>query len=244
MQITDLTLVCGSRPELLEQMLQSFDKFIFGQIEVGKVFVNIDLYGGNEEKRKSCSSMILRRFPHAVIQMPPRDSFGSAVKTLWSKPSSQNFLHLEDDWIALKPIRIDRILKTSNSRIKQWSLVKPRVEQSLFTSFRYRPLEKLPFFFPNVRRPAFTTSPSLIDSQFAHGISKLLDPLLNPEKQMFNGMNVPLENYLRDFRCLALHKWWEKESIVDIGRAWQSSRGIRVEIVDGVHTYKRVEEEI
>jgi hypothetical protein len=241
MKTTDLTLVCGSRPELLEQTLKSFNKFIFSQLEIGKVFANIDLYGGDEEQRKICRSMILRRFPNAEIQLPSNNSFGHAVKSLWSKPSSQNFLHLEDDWIALKTIRIERIIRKASSRVKQWSLVKPRLEQSLFTSRRYRPIDKLPIFIPNFQRPAFTTSPSIIDSEFARAVSYLMDPSLNPEKQMFNGMNIPLENYLQNFRCIALHKWWEKESITDIGRAWQLSKGIRVEIINGVHTYKEVD---
>ncbi len=241
MEITDLTLVCGSRPELLAQTLSSFSEFIFSQLEIGNVFANIDLHGGDEGKRKVCRSLILQSFPNAEIQEPSKNSFGAAVKTLWSKPSSRNFLHLEDDWVALKPIRFDRINRLANSRIKQWNLVKPRVEQSLFTSLRFRPVRVLPFFIPNLKRPLFSTSPSIINTQFAHCVSQLLDPALNPEKQMFNGMNVPLENYLGHFRCMALHKWWEEESIVDIGRAWQSSKGIQVEIVNGVHTYKKVD---
>jgi len=182
--------------------------------------------------------MILQQFPKAVIEQPSKNSFGNAVKLLWSRPTSQNFLHLEDDWVALKPINLSRIIRSSNSRIKQWNLVKPRVEQSLLTSLRFRPINGIPIFIPNVRCPAFTTSPSIIDSQFARGVSELMNPELNPEKQMFNGMNIPLENYLKSFRCIALHKWWERESISDIGRDWQSSKGIRVEIVNGVHTYK------
>jgi hypothetical protein len=238
MKSTDLTLVCGSRPELLQQTLDSFHTYIFSQISIGQVFVNIDLYGGDEDKRKVCRSMILQQFPKAVIEQPSKNSFGNAVKSLWSRPTSQNFLHLEDDWVALKPINLSRIIRSNNSRIKQWNLVKPRVEQSLLTSLRFRPINGIPIFIPNVRRPAFTTSPSIIDSQFARGVSELMNPELNPEKQMFNGMNIPLENYLKSFRCIALHKWWERESISDIGRDWQSSKGIRVEIVNGVHTYK------
>jgi len=238
MESTDLTLVCGSRPELLQQTLDSFHTCIFSQISIGQVFVNIDLYGGDEDKRKVCRSMILERFPKASIEQPLKNSFGNAVKTLWSRPTSQNFLHLEDDWVALKPIPFRRIIRKANSNIKQWGLVKPRVEQSLLTSLSFRPIDGIPFFIPNLRRPAFTTSPSIVDSRFALGVSELLNPELNPEKQMFNGMNIPLENYLQRFRSMALHKWWEKESIRDIGRDWQSSKGIRVDIVNGVHTYK------
>ena len=238
MESTDLTLVCGSRPDLLEQTLDSFHAYIFTEMSIGQVFANIDLYGGDEDKRKVCRSMILQRFPKAAIEQPIKNSFGNAVKTLWSRPTSRNFLHLEDDWVALKPIHFRRIIRKANSNIKQWNLVKPRVEQSFLTSLRFRPIDGIPFFIPNLSRPAFTTSPSIIDSRFAQGISELLNPELNPEKQMFNGMNIPLENYLQSFRCMALHKWWERASIRDIGRDWQLSQGIRVDIEDGLHTYK------
>ena len=118
MESTDLTLVCGSRPELLEQTLDSFHTYVFCQISLGQVFVNIDLYGGDEAKRKVCRSMILQRFPKAAIEQPVKNSFGSAVKTLWSRPTSHNFLHLEDDWVALKPFRFRRIVRNANSNVK------------------------------------------------------------------------------------------------------------------------------
>jgi hypothetical protein len=47
--------------------------------------------------------------------------------------------------------------------------------------------------------------------------------------------------YLKQFRAKALVSWWEKPLITDIGREWQNARGISVEIVDGVHGYRRTD---
>jgi hypothetical protein len=71
----------------------------------------------------------------------------------------------------------------------------------------------------------------------------LIKPDLNPEKQMFNGLNPLLEKELRNFRSKALVSWWQKPLITDIGREWQNAHGIQVEIVNGIHGYRNIGQE-
>lgn len=236
----DVTLVAGSRPDLLKRTLESFTAHIFSQIQVGNVFVNIDLHGGSEDDRNQCKRLVLETFPAAQITTPASNSFGQAVKSLWSLPTSTYFLHFEDDWIASKKLPIKRILRNSDASIQQWFLVKPRVSHSIITKYPCRPNPNFPFFFPHYGHPSFTTSPSILRSDFAHQVSFYLRPELNPEKQMFNEMNIPLEKYLSNYRSKSLINWWESRILTDIGRKWQASKGIRVEIVDGVHTYNKI----
>lgn len=243
MKSIDLTLVAGSRPELLQRTLESFKKHVFGFVPISQVFVNIDRYGGTESDRNESIEIILNFFPDACVSTPTISSFGSAVKHLWSLPQTENFLHLEDDWVAIQDIRLDRLRFPPDARTKQWLLVKPQVSQSILTSYRFRPVRGIPFFLPNPSRPAFATSPSILNSAFAHRVSQLMKPDLNPEKQMFNGLNPSLETDLKNFRSQALVSWWEKPLIIDIGREWQKARGIQVEIVNGIHGYKHIEKE-
>ena len=243
MNSLDLTLVAGSRPELLQKTLESFKKHVFSYISIAQVFVNIDRHGGTESDRSECVNRVLSFFPHAYISTPALNSFGGAVKHLWSLPQAQNFLHLEDDWVATRDVRLDRLKFAPDIRTKQWFLVKPQVSQSILTSYRYRPVRGIPFFLPNPLSPAFTTSPSIINSAFAHKISRLLKADLNPEKQMFNALNPRLEEELKKFRSKALVSWWEKPFICDIGREWQKAQGIQVEIIDGIHGYRKLSEE-
>jgi hypothetical protein len=216
---------------------------VFGFVSISQVFVNIDQHGGTESDRDECVAIVLRYFPNAYISTPPVSSFGTAVKHLWSLPETENFLHLEDDWIATRDIRLDHMAFALNSKTKQLFLVKPQVSQSILTSYRFRPVRGIPFFLPNLASPAFTTSPSILNSTFAHRVSQLMNADLNPEKQMFNGLNPSLEEELKKFRAKALVSWWEKPWIVDIGREWQKTRGIKVEIVDGIHGYRDLRDE-
>lgn len=238
-----LTLVAGSRPELLQKTLESFKKHVFRFVPISQVFVNIDRHGGTESDRNECVEIILSFFPDASVSTPSISSFGSAVKHLWSLPRTENFLHLEDDWVANHDIRLDRLKLPLDARTKQWFLVKPQVSQSILTSYRFRPVRGIPFFLPNLSSPAFSTSPSILNSAFAHRVSQLMKPDLNPEKQMFNGLNPLLEGELKNFRSKALVSWWEKPLITDIGRDWQKARGIQVEIVDGIHRYRNLGKE-
>ena len=224
----------------MQRTLESFKKHVFGFVPISKVFVNIDRHGGTESDRNECVEIILSFFPDACVSTPSISSFGSAVKHLWSLPQTENFLHLEDDWVAIQDIRLDRLKLPPVARTKQLFLVKPQVSQSILTSYRFRPVPGIPFFLPNPTSPAFTTSPSILNSAFARQVSQLMKPDLNPEKQMFNGLNQSLEEELKNFRSKALVSWWEKPLIIDIGREWQKARGIQVEIVDGIHGYRNI----
>lgn len=237
----DVTIVSGSRPELLSRTLASSKKYIFDEIKVGNVYANIDLHGGDEKDRKKCKKMIREFFPNADINISKANSFCTAVKFLWKQPKSKFFLHLEDDWEALRPLRISSNIFTESNKVKQWLLVKPRFEQSWPTNIRYRPRPNIPFYFPDFQRPAFSTSPSFINSSFARDVSQLLNWELNPEKQMFNSLNLDLEEYLSQYRSKVLVSWWQPRLIEDIGRLWQQSNGLRVEIVNGIHTYRKIE---
>lgn len=240
MNAVDVTLLCGSRPELLKQTLGTFSEKVFPNFLIGNVYVNIDLHGGSSLEQKKCSMIVKEFFPNAKINLTSRPNFAKAVCYLWEKPKSKYFLHLEDDWIALRPIFQKNVDLLFTKKVKQVQIVKPRVEQSLLSRNRWRPYLISPVYLPNFKKPSFATSPSFIDSDFANGVALRIDKKLNPEKQMFNGMNPDLEKFLQQFVSTALVRWWQSPKIKDIGRDWLLKNGIQNTIINGQHGYKKI----
>jgi len=236
----DITIVSGSRPGLLSRMLDSFHQLILPEFFFGNIYVNIDPFGGNSIDQKKCKKIILQYFPTATINMPLRPSFGAAVKYLWSLPTSRSFLHLEDDWLAVRRYHLDASVVLGKKRIRQIQLVKPKSTNLIWSRYRFRPLLQNRIFVPNFTRPNFTTAPSLIETCFAKEVSKLMDPELDPEKQFFNGENPHLENFMRPYRTKSLVSFLEKPIIQDIGRNWQKENGIAFDFLSGRRIYRKL----
>ena len=105
----DISLVAGRRPGLLKQTLESFDNAVFRNFHIAHVYANIDPFAGSESDHLICRELILRRFPQAVVSEPDSPNFAQAVKTLWSQVQANYVLHLEDDWLALKPVTPEQV---------------------------------------------------------------------------------------------------------------------------------------
>jgi hypothetical protein len=240
MNDVDVTLLCGSRPELLKQTLSTFSEKVFPNFSIGNVYVNVDLHGGGSLAQKKCSTIVRDFFPQAKINLTAKPNFTKAVCYLWKKPKSKYFLHLEDDWIALSSIFQKSIDNLFVKKVKQVQIAKPRIEQSLLSRNRWRPYSISPIYLPNFKKPSFATSPSFIESDFANEVALLINKKLNPEKQMFNGMNPELENFLQRYVSTALVRWWQPPKIKDIGRDWLVENGLENTIIKGKHGYKRI----
>ena len=240
----DLTILAGARPDLLKRTLSSFQRHVFGNNPPKNVYANIDPWGfGNITSDVSlCKSMIKDYFPDSIINVTKEPNFAKAVKFLWALPSSRQFLHLEDDWIAERNIfelRPEKHLKRNTTQVQ---LLRPPREQILFTKKRYRPrFNYKRIYIPDLSFPNFATSPSFLVSSFARDVADLIDIQLHPEKQMHNGLNIELEQYLRDFSTVSLHSWHTSQSIIDIGREWQSNNGIMMNVIEGKLVYTQIE---
>ena len=173
--------------------------------------------------------------------MPRKPNFAEAVKFLWTLPRSGQFLHLEDDWVAqrnISELKPENLLKGKNTQVQ---LVRPPREQILFTKKRFRPkFSYKRIFIPDLGFPCFTTSPSFLISSFARELAGLIDNRLHPEKQMYNGLNIKLEEYLRDFSTPSLHSWNASQSIFDIGRERQINNGIIMNVIEGKLVYTKI----
>lgn len=230
----DVTILGGSRPDLLIRTLDSFQEKLMKNFEIGNVFVNLDLFGGNEFERGDCAHIVKKHFENPIIQSPEYSSFGLAVKSLWSKPTSQIFLHMEDDWIfntSIMPADIDNLF---DSKTKQVALHFGRYHRYLPGRFHWA---KKSYFgldiFPDLKRPVFATSPSFIESNFARQCAALMNPNLDPEKQMSNGLVQELSDYTSKYRCRLLKKKHGLDHVTDIGRLWREVNGIEKKFRNG-----------
>lgn len=226
----DVTIIAGRRPELLRATLDSFSHRAFAHHDVQNVFVNIDPIFGDEADLGACVEVVRRYFPSPVIFTPFDAGFGSAVKRLWSSTTSGFVMHLEDDWLALDDIdsRIEACFESEN--VKQasfhtanqnWDIAR---RGYLHRRRRYTTILGIKLPLPRTY-PKFTTSPSVIEGNFARMSAVLMDPLFDPEKQFYSGVNSALE------RAVACYDNYifspdRKPIVEDTGRTWREERGI------------------
>ncbi|RWO01808.1 hypothetical protein [Mesorhizobium sp.] len=224
----DVTLVCGRRPELLSQTLQSFQQMVFRHFRIGGVYVNIDPFGGDEIDHEKCRSLVLGYFPNAAISEPETASFGRAVKVLWSQVKSPLVLHLEDDWLALESITPDRVFPLFKGRTRAVKLVTKELRWNGRDEIRRR-TEKVKLLGLTIWKrkiSSFGTSPAFFSGDFARRCSSLLMDDLDPEKQQRSHINPPLMNFTSRYECRVLPGVAQPEIIRDIGRKWRDERGI------------------
>jgi hypothetical protein len=224
----DVTLVCGRRPELLSQTLQSFQQMAFRYFRINRVYVNIDPFGGDVVDHKKCRSLVLGYFPDAVISEPENASFGQAVKALWSQVTSPVVLHLEDDWLALEPITPDRVFPLFKGRTRAVKLVSKELQWNGRDEPRRRTEKVKVLGLPIWKRKvsSFGTSPGFFSGNFVNQCSAFMTADLDPEKQQRTHLNPALMNFTSRYECRVLPGTEQPEIILDIGRTWRDERGI------------------
>jgi hypothetical protein len=233
----DLCIVAGRRPDLLEATLTSFQNKIFSSLPIRDVFVNIDPIFGTHEDHLRCIQIVRLFFPRVVIFEPEVPCFGAAVKRLWAATSAEYVFHLEDDWIALAqvgeeifdPFSDPAVAQVSfNTKEKRWD-----ISQRGPLHQRRKKIRILGFNIPLPKiAPVFTTSPSILRGQFARRCSELMDASLDPEKQLYKDVNLPLKSYTANFKNL-LYPSSGEIIIKDIGRHWRNERHIEKIVKEG-----------
>jgi hypothetical protein len=231
----DISLICGRRPDLLRRTLASFDERVFRNFDIANCYANIDPFAGTAEDGDACRALILERFPDAAITMPAKAGFGRAVKTTWASVKAPAVLHLEDDWICNEDITPERIRPLLQGRTKAVKLVCKELNWNGTDLFYVRE-RRFKIFKLKVWTSiasVFGTSPAFFDGDFMRHCARLMDPALDPEKQMRPPFNRQLVRYLDQFRCRLLSGDRQPNIIEDIGREWREERGIIKSVSEG-----------
>ena len=146
----------------------------------------------------------------------------------WSATTAPRVLHLEDDWLALEPIRPDRIEP----------LFEPDVGAVTFLSIN-KHTRRLPHQTSRrvVRKGdrivkdylvnAFSTSPGVFDGDFLREAARRMKPGLDPEKQFFRRTNPAVWRHMpcRSAACSCAGSRGAR-LIRDIGREARAAQGL------------------
>jgi hypothetical protein len=229
-------LISTRRPDLIRRTLTSFNEKLFTNFQIEKVFVNVDpAFGGKPEHQKSIE-VIREILPDAVIREPKIASFGAAVKWVWSKFDDGLALHLEDDWELKVPIYPEDVETQLNSGFSAITLCGNSRIWYKQRKYLWLPRKRKKFpFIGSEKVPALGTQPKFIKGDFARKISDLLDPNLDPEKQMLPEMNPSFSEIIKFNRCGFLKKSGNKQYGVmnELGREWRDARKIKKVLENG-----------
>lgn len=227
-------LVSGRRPDLLERTLASFADKVFLHWRLGEVLVNLDPFAGDADDHAACRDVLAQNFPAATVFEPPTPNFGAAVKRLWSALPDGLAFHLEDDWIAKEDIGPETVLPLMRGRTRALAPLSVEHKWKGRSPFKTHRVKTRIFGVTVWRRTAgtFGTSPRFIDGAFARRCGALMDPDLNPERQMYLPHNKPLHDFMAPFGNRLLPARDGGPLIVDIGRDWRRARNMR-KIADG-----------
>ena len=234
------TILAGSRPELLRQTLASFKEQLLSNFTIAEVFANIDLWGGTTAEQDCCIRLVKELCPGATISAPAQPSYGRAIQWLWSQPSSDFILHIEDDWLLLDRICPDRIFPVldSDTRVVTFGSKEHRPDR-MFRKYGdryYRDSLKKRFLgvaFPGKIYNKHGVSPGFFERAFAGTWASLLDPSLDPEKQAHPAINPALFDYVVDYKRYLLLGDGGELLIRDIGREWREVRRINKVVSNG-----------
>ena len=240
----DITIVAGSRPDLLAITLASFNENLFRNFAVRNVIANIDPIFGAETERQQCINIIGKFFANAKIVAPTAPSFGMAVKRTWESTQGDLIFHLEDDWVLLEPISPPMIAPLVSAN---FAGIKPVAAEHRWLGSdparNHRPLIEIGGLkFGTRSNPVqFGTSPGFFAGDFVRTVAQLLITNLDPEKQVKMKYNPELASFCRKFKFTYLPGQSKRELIQDIGRAWRQARGIDKITTSGRSIWRGVE---
>lgn len=242
-RLLDVTLVAARRPGLLRRTLASFQEGLFRNFPIGGVYANIDPVFGDEADHAACKAAILATCPDAVVFEPAVPGFGRAVKSLWAATRAEVVFHLEDDWLLNEPLQPEDVFPLLAGDTRALAPVSKEIGwngRDLYKESRTR-VKVLGITVRRENVGAFGTSPRFLDGDFARRCAALMDPDLDPEKQMRAPHNPALRAYMRAYRCRFLPARGHTELITDIGRAWRDASGIEKVVTEGVSTWTQAE---
>jgi hypothetical protein len=219
----DVTLIATRRPELVDLTLRSFQQNLFSRVRCRRLVLNIDPLWGSDDDDREVERICRRFFADVDVRRPASPSFGGAVKWAWSRPTSEWFLHLEDDWLLARGINPATLAtELSASDVGQVQLA------NLSRSQRAR---KIPL--------EIATSPGFVRSAFAEIAVRHMNPDMDPEKQFYEGHNpAGLAEMIR-FRTKFYGDAGTPKLLYDTGRVWRKVRGIKKGVRRGTSLWGR-----
>jgi hypothetical protein len=197
--IFDFTTTACARPDLLERTYNSFfNNLIDVDFHRCTLYINIDPIPDKGQVQK-CISVSEKFFGKVIYNTPDKANFTRALKWCWSQNGDSKYIfNLEDDWICLRPIRINEYItlleqKEDRVAVNLRAYIKPKKRICL--------------------------SPSIWKRFYVKSITAKLNDNYNPEKQLRRSYDS--KNFIGiDIGFYESLHYPNKIIIKDIGREW------------------------
>jgi len=204
----DITMTSTIRPEILKRTLESFCQNMFIDKNKYRLIINIDPIG-EDIKPKFILKTAQEYFDNIVYRYPSEPGFTKAIIWTWSQVKSDYVFNLQDDFKLLRPINIDYMIEVLENNPKLASLRLNKNET---------PINNGDTEFTIC--PRISLNPILFKYEFIKGVTPLMTPDENPEKQLRHSLKSERGRFIRKWE----HGIYIKESrdriVEDIGRKW------------------------
>lgn len=213
MKNIDITMSATIRPSILDQTLRSFSQNMLSRKNHYRLILNVDPIG--EDVRQDSMLIVARNyFDDIVYNFPKTPCFCKAVIWCWDQVTADYCLHLEDDWRLLFPIDVDDMI---NIMERHKDLVSLRLSKDLV------PRCKAGIKYGFIYAPKISLNPTLFLSSFIKNVVTLMDPTLNPEKQLRPSEKTPRGVLISKINNGIYTRNHFGPVVVDIGRTWMEN---------------------
>jgi hypothetical protein len=114
--ILDFTCTACRRPGILRDTLESFQANLLGvDMAQSVLYLNLDpvpAEGDGDKVIKVADEF----FGKVIPRLPDAPSFPGAVKWCWTRPQTEHFFHLEDDWLLIGKANVDEMRYVFDSK--------------------------------------------------------------------------------------------------------------------------------
>jgi hypothetical protein len=235
----EITIVAARRPALLARTLESFQANLFRHFQIAHALINIDPVWGDPNDSDECAAVAKKYFQNATIFTPETAGFTAAVKRVWTATKADLIFHIEDDWLLNEEITPAILDHFDDSSIAQASLVSKEKNWDRARRGDFHYVKRHSPLLGPIKSPwrkkvtAFTTSPAFTRGDFARRWAALMDEKLDPEKQVYMGINPTLEKFVRPYRNFLYPGKLNEITITDTGREWREAQNIEKKIIAG-----------
>ena len=219
----DITMTSVIRPTILKRTLDSFCANMFTPEIIKKyecrLIINVDPIGEPYPQDYICN-ISKQYFKNIIIFKPPFPSFTGAVIRCWEHIDKKFCFHLEDDWILLTKIDVEKMI---TSLEEDNDIVSMRLNKE---SSSVNHQQNINFIY----HEKLSLNPTLFKSDFLKNIVGYMDTALNPEKQL--RVNAPGKRgeILRNVKHGIYTGSGNSKIVRDIGREWMNKTKFYKEI--------------
>ena len=210
----DITTSATIRPGLLQRTLSSFRDNLLNNNHTYRLIINVDPAGEEDKTADDVIEVAKSYFDNVVSRTPESPSFAGAVIWCWSQVESDIVFHLEDDWIMLRPIDLDKMLGTI-------------AEFGNFDSFRLAKQNQKCSKQRVKLYDRLSLNPVFIRKKFIKKAIQHMSPDKNPEKQL-RAVDPECGKFIKKTSHGVYVEQGSGVVVQDIGRKWMMKHGVYV----------------